>query len=365
MMVKTIRIHATNIIGIGAVQLVQSLLPELERAGQYQIRLLYLAARGELARYSPVNNTTQVVRQRRYLPKAIWRVLECTLLAWRFSGDGDLLVLGDIPLRCKGRQTVFVQTPLLTKTAGSRKSLGAMRYVIARLLFRLNSRFVSAFIVQTEEMRTSLLKAYPTISGRIHVIGQPAPDWVLAARLKRKPRMPLETSGVRLFYPAAGYPHKNHGLLSGITRGDAADWPVSSLILTLERNQSPNPNIGWIECVGRLQHSQMLHEYEKADALLFLSLSESLGFPLVEAMSIGLPIVCPNLPYARVICGDEAIYFDPRDINSLKSALMELVSRLRAAWWPDWGERMKMVPENWRAVSSAMLRVASGDMDVH
>ena len=36
------------------------------------------------------------------------------------------------------------------------------------------------------------------------------------------------------------------------------------------------------------------------DALLFLSTDESYGFPLIEAMFVGLPIICPDLPYARV-----------------------------------------------------------------
>jgi glycosyltransferase involved in cell wall biosynthesis len=93
---------------------------------------------------------------------------------------------------------------------------------------------------------------------------------------------------------------------------------------------------------------------------LFLSLSESLGFPLVEAMWIGLPIICPDLPYARVLCGDEAIYFDPEKISSLQAAVLELDGRLKAGWWPDWREAMKAVPPSWGAVAASMLRVTAG-----
>ena len=50
-----------------------------------------------------------------------------------------------------------------------------------------------------------------------------------------------------------------------------------------------------------------------ADALLFLS-EKDFGFPLIEAMYLGLPIVCPDLPFARALWND-AIYFDPNDIS--------------------------------------------------
>src|SRR5260370_13195963 len=120
----SIRVHATNIIGVGAMQLVQSLLPAMEQLDNYQLQTIYLPARGALATYGAVRNSTILVRRKRYLPNAISRVLECTLFARRFEGEGRLLVLGDIPLRCKGPQTVFVQTPLLTTSASSNRKIG-------------------------------------------------------------------------------------------------------------------------------------------------------------------------------------------------------------------------------------------------
>jgi Glycosyl transferases group 1 len=357
---RLIRVHATNIIGIGAVQLVQSLLPAMEQMDNYELRAVYLPLRGALATYEAIRNSTILVRRSRYLPNAVSRILECTLFARRFEGEGRLLVLGDIPLRCKGRQTVFVQTPLLTKSAKNNRKFGAIKYLIARSLFRLNADFASAFIVQTEAMRVALSETYPEISTRIHVVGQPAPGWLLAAGLKRTGVIPHGAPGLKLFYPAAGYPHKNHRLLSRVESGESHAWPVSSLTLTVEEDLHPNPKTGWIKCVGRLKPEDVLSVYGTVDGLLFLSLSESLGFPLVEAMWIGLPIICPDLPYARVLCGDEAIYFDPENISSLQAAVIELDERLKAGWWPDWGEPMKAIPPSWGAVAASMLRVTAG-----
>jgi hypothetical protein len=355
-----IRIHATNVIGLGAIQLVQSLLPAIEQLDTYKLRTVFLPSDGALATYRAAAHSTTLVRRKRYLPNAMSRILECTLLGRRFEGEGSLLVLGDIPLRCRGRQTVFVQTPLLTKGASSNRTIGAIKYWIARGLFRRNSKFGSAFIVQTEAMKTALSETYPEIASRIHVIGQPAPGWLLAARLMRTGVNPRNEPGLRLFYPAAAYPHKNHRFLSRIGDDNSRAWPVSSLTLTVGEGLHPNPRIGWMKCVGRLAPEEILALYRTVDGLLFLSLSESFGFPLMEAMWVGLPIICPDLAYSRVLCGEEAIYFDPDNIASLQAAVVKLDARLKAGWWPDWREALKKIPASWGEVAAAMLRVAAG-----
>jgi len=356
---RPIRIHATNIAGIGAMQLVQSLLPAMEQTTGFDLTTLYMPAVGALATYASLRQTTDVVRTKRFLPNAVSRILECTLFARRFEGVGELLVLGDIPLRCKGRQTVFVQTPLLTSGGRSLRKIGAIKYAIARGLFRMNAGFASAFIVQTEAMKHSLSQTYPEISARIHVIGQPAPAWLLASGLRRTGITRQQDRGLRLFYPAAAYPHKNHRLLGEIEDG-GGKWPIEELLLTVDRERNPNSKIQWIRCAGKLGPERVLGEYGTADGLLFLSLSESLGLPLLEAMYVGLPIICPDLPYARVLCGNEAIYFDSDDITSLHAAVVELHHRLRNGWWPNWRNATKTIPASWSAVAISMLRVTTG-----
>jgi hypothetical protein len=354
----SVRIHAANIVGLGAVQLVQSLLPAMERLPNYRIECLYLPDRGSLANYQAVNPATRLIRRRRYLPNAISRILECTVFGGRFAGEGSLLVLGDIPIRCKGPQTVFVQTPLLTRSASSNRQIGAIKYWIARRLFKWNSRYATSFIVQTEVMKTALLETYPEITGRVHVIGQPVPEWLLKAEIGRSGPMPGREAGLRLFYPAAGYPHKNHQLLRQISTENMQVWPISTLTLTIPLNSHPNPSLAWVNCVDRLTSDEVIQAYRAADALLFLSLSESFGFPLLEAMWAGLPIICPDLPYARVLCGDQAIYFDPAGAVSLMAATIELSARLDNGWWPDWHEQLRGFPDSWGTVALRMLQIA-------
>jgi hypothetical protein len=354
-----VRLHLTNIVGLGAVRLLQSLLPALVTQPGYVLEAAYLPASGELSSLTLFEHETVLARYKRYLPNSISRLLECTLFGSKFDGATPLLVFGDIPIKCKSKQTVFVQTPLLVRGANTGRQLGAAKYWIARWLFRRNIRYVSKFIVQSEAMKSSLADSYPEIKNRIHVIAQPAPSWLIEAQLKRTQFHNSTEAGLRLFYPAASYPHKNHHILSEVN--NPATWPISELILTIPDHQNPNPSARWIRCVGKLEPDAVINVYRTADALIFLSLSESFGFPLVEAMWIGLPIICPDLPYARTLCGDQAIYFDPEDVMSLHVAIEELNKRRNSGWWPDWSISLQKIPRDWQAVSAAMLHLATAE----
>jgi glycosyltransferase involved in cell wall biosynthesis len=355
-----VRLHLTNIVGLGAVRLMQSLLPALVAQPGYRLEQVYLPNGGELTGLRVFDDATTQSVYKRYLPNSLSRLLECTIFGGNFDGATPLLVFGDIPLRCRGQQTVFVQSRLLLRQERTGRQLGAAKYWIARWLFQRNMKYVKNFIVQTGAMKSQFIESYPEVAGRVHVIAQPAPEWLIDSGIKRVRAERAAGAQLKLFYPAASYPHKNHGLLSRIRAGQEREWSVAELMLTVPAASHPNPRARWIKCVDQLEPAAVMEAYQHADALLFLSLSESFGFPLVEAMWIGLPIICPNLPYARALCGDGARYFDPDDIDSLHAAVVGLQASLDAGWWPDWSENLQQIPISWDEVASSMLRLATG-----
>jgi hypothetical protein len=294
------------------------------------------------------------------LPNTISRIFECTWLAGRFDGESPLFVLGDLPLRCRAPQTVFLQQSNLLKPFRALLWPSRLKYAVGRVIFMLNLNRVRAFIVQTEVMRCALERSYPSVVGRVYVISQPVPSWLLSSGLRRQSRRHQLGQALNLIYPAAGYPHKNHVLLSRLD--PRADWPVQKLVLTLNAAEHPAPRLTWVQCQGFLSSQQMIGAYSQVDALLFLSKEESYGFPLIEAMFVGLPIVCPDLPYARTLCHDHAIYFDPDQPESLRQALSTLKARLDNGWWPDWQERLVNIPSDWDTVARKMAEVVCGDL---
>ncbi len=356
---KTVRVHLTNVVGAGATQLVKSLLPALESNTITPVSEIFLPDRGDLATYRSKISAIRVTQYHRHVPNSLSRILECTLLGRRFSGVSPLLVLGDLPLRCNAPQTVFVQTSHLTSPKRFKWTGHDFKFAISRWIFRQNAPFAKAFIVQSSVMKANMIRTYPEIVDRLHVIAQPVPDWLLNTGLKRQGRQESTDRRLSLVYPAAMYPHKNHRLLQQISPGSADRWPVKNFTLTIPPNQTPAPAIAWVKCRGFLSPSQMIETYDQTDGLIFLSTDESFGFPLIEAMFVGIPIVCPDLPYARSLCGNEAIYFDPGSIDSLEVAVNELHRRLSRGWWPDWSRQVDPLPRDWETVARLMLDIAT------
>ena len=60
-----------------------------------------------------------------------------------------------------------------------------------------------------------------------------------------------------------------------------------------------------------LKDGELKALYINASALIFPSLYEGFGLPLLEAMACGCPVLCSNIPAPREICSHAALYFDP------------------------------------------------------
>lgn len=347
-------IHATNVTGLGACQVVVSFLEAIETLETTYERIeCHVPEAGPVAEYVPSTDKLRVLPFRRKGPKGLSRVLECTFPSRFFEIGEHLIVLGDVPLRTRRKQVVFVHQPHLQAPHANRWVGRTAKFRVMRALTRFNASFAHRVIVQTSAMASALSASYSDWASRdcIQVIGQPPPSWFTLRRRDSTP--PRDSRGLRLFYPAAGYPHKNHEIFAGLLNRDV-DGLIDRIVLTLPSRRFPEAP-GWLSCVGQLTHAECLAEYERADALVFPSVLESYGLPLVEAMVIGIPIIAADQPYARVLCGDEGIYFDPESPESLVEACNGLKQRLRDGWRPDWSARLATMPTTWQAVVRGFL----------
>jgi glycosyltransferase involved in cell wall biosynthesis len=93
-----------------------------------------------------------------------------------------------------------------------------------------------------------------------------------------------------------------------------------------------------------------------ARALLFPSRAEGYGLPLIEALSLGAPVIASDLPVFREIAGDIPTYLDPLDSDAWEAAIVEYsadtgardaqLRRMKSFRLPDWDSHFEKV-EGW------------------
>lgn len=137
-----------------------------------------------------------------------------------------------------------------------------------------------------------------------------------------------------LLYPAYSYAHKNHrGLLRALsiairehgaamplvcTGGRSDEW---QRILREWRELAPRPQL--ID-LGHTRRALLSALYRRARIVVFPTLFEGAGLPLIEAAQLGTPIACSDIPPLREYGGDAPLYFDPRSPQDMAAKLAML-----------------------------------------
>jgi glycosyltransferase involved in cell wall biosynthesis len=77
--------------------------------------------------------------------------------------------------------------------------------------------------------------------------------------------------------------------------------------------------------LGYVPGALMPQLYGSARMLVFPSYYEGFGFPIVEAMACGCPVISSNSSSMPEVCGDSALMFDPGSPSELIGRILELL----------------------------------------
>ncbi len=168
---------------------------------------------------------------------------------------------------------------------------------------------------------------------------------------------PAPVSGPYLFAMASGLPHKNlHGLLAAY-RAYRLEVGAAALPLLLCGTDAPSGE--GVMPMGRVSDAALRGLYQGASLFLFLSQVEGFGYPPIEAISAGTPVLCSDLPVFREVCGDLVDYVDP---NNAQAAAV-LMARLTQTPWHD-TQRHRLMSQAQQHISAKLswVRCAQGVM---
>ena len=156
------------------------------------------------------------------------------------------------------------------------------------------------------------------------------------------------------FYPADSAPHKNHETLFKAWKllGEQNVKPTLAITLSesdvdlLEKVHVLREEGIQIMNLGRLNNREVVAAYRRSRALIFPSLIESFGMPLLEAKLQNIPILASEMDYVYDVC-DPAYTFNAYDHVSISRAVLKFLgisSRRRPVYSPI--EFLKIVFEH-------------------
>lgn len=245
--------------------------------------------------------------------------------------DDVVLAFGNLPplYRLRARTVLFLQNRYLIDPAMSLGGFGLVarsRLALERLWLRSRIGNADRVIVQTASMAELVRRTF----GRRAEVAPFAPAPARAPKAQARPGRQFD-----FIYVSSGEPHKNHARLIEAWGLLAASGATPTLALTLSAARNPlllrqmeennAERATRIVNLDILAASEIPAAYESAGALIFPSLGESFGLPLIEAAGLGLPILASELDYVRDVVRP-AETFDPRSARSIARAVRRFMN---------------------------------------
>lgn len=197
---------------------------------------------------------------------------------------------------------------------------------ILRTMIRVAAHGARRVLTVSEASAEDIVRYLRVPAGRVDVVplaGQDAESNPEPAPLPRLPRHVLAV-GNRM-------PHKNFPLLlEALARIPAASRP--HLTLTGSHGDDPlAPAVAalgleaWVSLRGWLSAEELDRLYAESSLIVFPTLFEGFGLPVLEAMSRGCPVVCSDIPVLHEVAGDAAVYVAPTDAAALAATMRRLL----------------------------------------
>jgi glycosyltransferase involved in cell wall biosynthesis len=85
----------------------------------------------------------------------------------------------------------------------------------------------------------------------------------------------------------------------------------------------------FVKVLGYLSNKELVKIYSQAYLFVMPSLYEGFGLPVLEAMSLGIPVVTSNISSLPEIVGDTAILVNPKSVSSIKIGIEEVLMDIK------------------------------------
>lgn len=204
-----------------------------------------------------------------------------------------------------------------------------------RLLTKASLRRAAQVIAVSEYTKVQLESNFPYVAGKVSVVhsgldpaftpmrpangngdGIGAPPYVLfVGSIEPRKNLPRLIRAFEMAMTSTGLPHEL--VLCG-----PWGWRYGAV----EEALRDSPMRSRIRRVGYVPSSGLRDLYTRADALAYPSLDEGFGFPVLEAMSTGTPVITTNRSAPPEVAGGAAVTVTPEDTQAIATAIATVLT---------------------------------------
>ncbi len=127
-------------------------------------------------------------------------------------------------------------------------------------------------------------------------------------------------------------------------------WKVDALLQQIEQHPQLNKQLFiWND----LDDRELVYCYKHSKALVFPSIVEGFGLPIIEAQHFGLPVLASDTPIHREVGGDSVLYFD----LDKKQDLVRKIARIEAGNLPlNQGAKFDLEQFTWKRSAEMLVQ---------
>ena len=286
----------------------------------------------------------------------LWEQLELPF----YCRKGILINLCNVSPLLKRNQIITIHDIAIYTPYNNLSFLFKLWYKMNYSIF--NSRFLKIITVSnysaSEMLKYGLFeenKIEVTVEGREHILSLKPDNSVLKKHsIGNKPYF-LAVSSMN--------PNKNFiGIVNALN--NIKDNHVDVVIVGGTNNKVfKNENINFpsnVKKIGYINDNELKSLYENALGFLYPSLYEGFGLPPLEAMALGCPVIVSNRSSLPEVCGDAALYCDPKDSVDISDKMKLLINDtdLRLSLEKKGLERSKLY--SWAKAAEQTLDIIKG-----
>lgn len=192
------------------------------------------------------------------------------------------------------------------------------RFILKLLWLRLPVRRVKFVTTISEKSKAEILRFSKCDPSKIIVV----PDsvnlsFVPVARKERGEKIKILHIGIK--------PNKNLERVAQALNGIPCKLKIVGILTDKQIELLKSNNIDYTNSFN-LTEEELIAIYQQSDLLLFATLYEGFGLPIIEAQSCGVPVITSNIEPMQSNAGAGALLVDPYSVSSIRSGVEQMIA---------------------------------------